>query len=209
MSHDDREKVAICKSGREFSPGNESASTLFLAFHPPEPSKRIKFLVLKPPSLPQIFCYGSLSCLIGWSTLLYTLYPLMFMAIVIKNLSANAGDRRDMGSTPGSGRSPGGRLGDPLQYSCLENPIDRGAWLAPVQRVAKRWTGLRWVSTHNNEINTFLFSLFFLTIKTGGGKRKVRLTFLSFSQDFSLLSVKPMYFIDTKPGPNGMSNFSA
>ena len=67
----------------------------------------------------------------------------MFMAIVVKNLSASAGDRRDVGSTPGSGRSPGGRHGNPLQYSCLENHIDRGAWLAPVQRVAKSWTGLK------------------------------------------------------------------
>ena len=72
----------------------------------------------------------------------------MFMAIVIKNLSANAGDRRDMGSTPGSGRSPGGRLGDPLQYSCLENPIDRGAWLATVHRIAKSRTQLKQLSTH-------------------------------------------------------------
>ena len=72
----------------------------------------------------------------------------MFMAIVIKNLSANAGDRRDMGSTPGSGRSPGGRLGDPLQYSCLENPIDRGAWLATVYRVAKSLIRLKRLSKH-------------------------------------------------------------
>ena len=66
----------------------------------------------------------------------------MFMAIVVENLSANAGERRDAGSTPGSGRYPGERHGNPLQYSCLENPIDLGAWQAPVQRVAKSWTGL-------------------------------------------------------------------
>ena len=48
--------------------------------------------------------------------------------LVIKNLPANAADAGDMGSIPGLGRSPGGGNGNPLQYSCLENPIDRGAW---------------------------------------------------------------------------------
>ena len=51
------------------------------------------------------------------------------MCIVIKNLPANAGDVRDMGSIPGSGRSPGGKHGNSLQYSCPENPVDRGAFL--------------------------------------------------------------------------------
>ena len=51
-----------------------------------------------------------------------------------KNLPVNAGDRRDMGLIPGSGRSPGGGHGNPLQY-CMENPMDRGAWRATVQRV--------------------------------------------------------------------------
>ena len=49
------------------------------------------------------------------------------MALVVKNLPANAGDIRDIDSIPGSGRSPGGGNGYPLQYSCLENPMDRGA----------------------------------------------------------------------------------
>ena len=52
------------------------------------------------------------------------------VALVIKNPPANAGGTRDTGSIPGSGRSPGGGLGNPLQYSCLENPMDRGAWQA-------------------------------------------------------------------------------
>ena len=59
------------------------------------------------------------------------------MALVIKNLSANAGDVRDTGSIPGSGKSPGGGNGDPLQYSCLENPINRGAWWATIHAVSK------------------------------------------------------------------------
>ena len=59
------------------------------------------------------------------------------MAQWVKNLPANAGDVRDMGSIPGSGKSPGGGNGHPCQHSCLENPTDRGAWWAPVRRFAK------------------------------------------------------------------------
>ena len=58
------------------------------------------------------------------------------MALVVKNLPANAGDVRDMGCIPGSGRSPGEGHGNPLQYSCLENPTDRRVWLATVYAVA-------------------------------------------------------------------------
>ena len=57
-----------------------------------------------------------------------------------KDLPANAGDVRDAGLIPGSGRSTGGGHGNPLEYSCLENPMDRGAWWAPVHRVTKSWT---------------------------------------------------------------------
>ena len=59
---------------------------------------------------------------------------------VVKNPPANAEDVRDAGSIPGSGRSPEGGHGNPLQYSCLENPMDRGAWQATVHGVAKSWT---------------------------------------------------------------------
>ena len=59
---------------------------------------------------------------------------------MLKNPPANAGDVRDSGSIPGSGRSPGGGHGNPLQDSCLENPMDRGAWWAVVHRVTKSWT---------------------------------------------------------------------
>ena len=58
---------------------------------------------------------------------------------VVNNLSANAGDA---GSILGSGRSPGEGNGNPLQYSYLENPTDRGAWLATVHGVTKSWTQL-------------------------------------------------------------------
>ena len=59
------------------------------------------------------------------------------MALVVKNPPANAGDVRDRGSIPGLERSPGGANGNPLQYSCLENPMDRGDWQTTVHRVAK------------------------------------------------------------------------
>ena len=64
------------------------------------------------------------------------------MALLVKNWPANAGDRRDVGLIPGSGRSPGEGSGNPLHYSCLENPMDRGAWWATVNAVAKSQTQL-------------------------------------------------------------------
>ena len=65
------------------------------------------------------------------------------VVLVVKNLPANAGDIRDSGSIPMSGRSPGGGHCNPLQYSCLENPMDRGAWRAAVHGVAKNRTRLK------------------------------------------------------------------
>ena len=70
------------------------------------------------------------------------------MAPVVKNPPANAGDIRDMGSTPGSGRSPGWGNGNLVQYSCLENPMDRAAWYATVHRVTESWTQLKQFSMH-------------------------------------------------------------
>ena len=65
------------------------------------------------------------------------------MALVVKNLSANARDIRDMASIPGSGRSSGGGHGNPFQYSCMENPMERRAWRATVHGVTKSRTRLR------------------------------------------------------------------
>ena len=59
---------------------------------------------------------------------------------MIKNSFANIGETRDPGSIPGLGRSPGKGNGNPLQYSCLDNPMDRGAWWATLQEVAKSQT---------------------------------------------------------------------
>ena len=64
------------------------------------------------------------------------------VVLVVKNLPAKAGDVTDVGLIPGSGRFPGAGHGNPFQYSCLENLMDRGAWRAAVHRVAKSWTRL-------------------------------------------------------------------
>ena len=79
----------------------------------------------------------------------YTLFYIIFItvsirtsqgALVVENPPANAGGIRDAGSIPGLGRSPGGGNGNPLQYSCLENPMDRGAWQGIVPRVSQSFT---------------------------------------------------------------------
>ena len=70
------------------------------------------------------------------------------MALVVKNLSASAGDIRDSGSIPGLRRSPRRGHSNPLQYSGLERPTDRGAWQAKVHRVAKSRTRLKPLSMH-------------------------------------------------------------
>jgi len=67
---------------------------------------------------------------------------------VVKNPPADTGDIRDIGSIPGLGNLPGGGHGNPLQYSCLENSMDRGAWQATVRGVAKSRTRLKQLSMH-------------------------------------------------------------
>ena len=64
------------------------------------------------------------------------------MALVVKNLPGNAGDTRDVGWISGLGRSPGVGNGNSLQYSCLENSMDRGAWQATAHGATKSWTQL-------------------------------------------------------------------
>ena len=88
------------------------------------------------------------------------------MALVVKNTPANAEEARDVGLIPKLGRSPGGELGSPLQYSCLENPMDRGAWWATVHRVAKSRTRLKQLSTQPCREPTII-------LKTSKGKDQV------------------------------------
>ena len=74
--------------------------------------------------------------------------PASQVALVVKNLSANAEDIRNVGLIPGLGRSPGEGNGNALQYSFLENPMGREAWKATVHRVAKSQTELKQLSMH-------------------------------------------------------------
>ena len=70
------------------------------------------------------------------------------MALVVKNSPPDSGDKRDMGSILGSGISPGRGCGNPLQYPCLENPMDRGDGQAMVHRVTESWTQLQFRKQH-------------------------------------------------------------
>ena len=70
-----------------------------------------------------------------------------------KNSLVSAGDIRDTGLSPGSGRSPGGGHGNPLQYSCLENPVNRGTGQATVHTVKKSWTQLKQHRKHTHVLN--------------------------------------------------------
>ena len=78
------------------------------------------------------------------------------VALVVKNPPASGGDIRDTGSIPELGRSPGGGHGNPLQYSCLENALDRGAWQATVHRVTHSRVRLKWWGTAQRILLFFL-----------------------------------------------------
>ena len=84
---------------------------------------------------------------------------------MVKNLPAKVEDARDMGLVPGSGRSPGGGQGNPLQYSCLGNPMDRGAWWDRAHGVTQSWIRLKRLSvhTHKNDPQSSLGSLSYWT----------------------------------------------
>ena len=83
-----------------------------------------------------------------------------------EKFTCSAGDAGDKGSIPGSGRAAGGGHGNLLQCSCLENPLDRGAWWARAHRVAKSWTRLKRLSIHAKAVNTVNRSD---GLDTGGG----------------------------------------
>ena len=81
------------------------------------------------------------------------------MVLEVKNLPANAGDKGDVGLIPGLERSHGVGNGNPCQYSCLENPMDRRAWQATVLKVPKSLTQLKWLSTaqqNNHNLNLLI-----------------------------------------------------
>ena len=79
---------------------------------------------------------------------IYTQIGASQVTLVVKNISVNVGDIREAGSIPGTGRSPGIGHVNPLQYCCLENPIDRGAWEATVHRITQSQSWLEQLSMH-------------------------------------------------------------
>ena len=130
-----------------------------LNFHP----KATHNLHLQHPlQVPQSNCFIALEVafFIPFFFFCLKLYALLCylgasqVGLVVKNLPANARDVRDTASIPGWERSPGGGKGSPLQYSCLENPMDRGAWRATVHGVTKSRTRLKWLSAHTQNYNS-------------------------------------------------------
>ena len=115
-------------SGLTFPPPGDLPSP---GIEPVSPALAGRFFITEPPGKPN----KQTTVLLKY---LYTFYWATQAALVVKkNLPANAGNVRDPGSIPGLGRPPGGGHGNPLQFSCLENPMDRGAWWAKVSGVAK------------------------------------------------------------------------
>ena len=96
-------------------------------------------------------------CNISW----YLFYSIFIkseasqVALVVKNPPANAGDIRDQTSIPGSGRSPGEGNGNPLQYSCLENPMAQSSLVATVHGLERSWTWLKHLSMHTHTHSSF------------------------------------------------------
>ena len=110
-----------------------------------------------PLTLPLICCPRRVSAALfpGFTHMFFPVpyfYPSHFAcppsSFLPQNPPASAGDIRVVGSIPGLGRTPGVGNDIPLQYPCLENPMDRGAWRAIVHRVTKSWTRLKWFSTY-------------------------------------------------------------
>ena len=94
----------------------------------------------------------------GWCQL--HLFPRAAIgATVVRNQPANAGGAGDTGSNPGSGRSAGERNGSPLQYSCLENLMDKGAWWSIDHRITKSWTWLKQLTCTHTQVSGTVLSV--------------------------------------------------
>ena len=120
---------------------------------PVSPALAGKFLSTVPPRKPPNEFFGQPSNYLEWvqPTLIILGFP--GGSVGKKKSACNAGDIGDLGSIPGSGRSLGGGNGNLLQYSCLENSMDRGAWRVTVHGVAKSQRWLKWLSTHAEHID--------------------------------------------------------
>ena len=103
---------------------------------------------------------------------LFLIWPSPHVALVVKNLPVNAGNVRDTGSIPGSGRSPGGGHGNPLQFLCLENPVDRGAWGGYSSQGCKKLDMTEQLSMHNAQHSSN--SKVFVSVSRGPGRNNTR-----------------------------------
>ena len=136
---------ALCAGGKgrlickHLHDGNDLVKSVgsFLRFNFPKCKIRQQSLIIKLETV-KILSFSPTSKL-SWTSK---------VPLVVKNLPASAGDVRDLGLIPGLGRSPEGENGNPLQYSRLENPMDKGAWQATVYRVTKNQTWLKQLSMH-------------------------------------------------------------
>ena len=100
--------------------------------------------------VPQIHMFKPILSM-WWYLEVWPLEGASQVALVVKHPPATAGDKRDTVLISESGRSPREGHGNPLQYLCLENPMDTGAWWATVHSVTKRWTWLKWLNTFKME----------------------------------------------------------
>ena len=118
----------------------------------------ILILNIQPPELWEI----NVCCLLATQSMVvfYGNLRASQIALVVKNLPGNTGDVRNSGLSPGSWGSPGGGLGNPLQCSCLDNSVDRGAWWATVLRAAKSRTRLKWLSMHTQSTQVKYIKLY-------------------------------------------------
>ena len=121
------------------------------------------------------------------------------MALVVKNPPANAGNIRDTGSIPGLGQDPGEGQGNSLQYSCLENPRDRGAWWATVHRVAISQTRLKWLSTYAQKHTRTAYSTADVSVISLQSCENKKVVYfgrkLCFNQKFMILFIFHISFI--------------
>ena len=117
------------------------------------------------------------------------------VAVEVKNPPPSAQDIRDVGLIPGLGRSPGERHSNPLQYFCLESPMDRGAWWVIVHRVTKSQTWLKWLHTHKN--NCLLIITYFSFIKASNSiypRERIRLVEITLHQILLFINVQLLFF---------------
>ena len=105
--------------------------------------------------------------------------------LVVKNVPANSGDTWYESLIPGLGRSSGEGHNNPLQYSCLENPMDRRAWWATVHKVAMSWTQMKWLSTYARLMKRVLQGV---RVETKGAESTVKFL-ISFGKKYLLLNL--------------------